>query len=113
MLKWAAATFDQLGGENERTALARPVTQEMRDYTINVATPDKLKPGSWSARLYEAGKSGDQQHIETLRRDRLRHHLVHRPNRGQGQRRIQRRYLALNRRGQTLRRHPSPDGDVG
>jgi cytochrome P450 len=58
MLKWAAATFDQLGGENERTALARPVAQEMRDYTINVATPDKLKPGSWAARLYEAGNSG-------------------------------------------------------
>jgi hypothetical protein len=58
MLKWAAATFDQLGGENKRTACARPVTQEMRDYTCNVATPDKLKPGSWSARLYEAGNSG-------------------------------------------------------
>lgn len=58
MLKWAAATFDQLGGENERTERARPVTQEMRDYTLHVATPDKLKPGSWSARLYEAGTNG-------------------------------------------------------
>jgi cytochrome P450 len=58
MLKWAAATFDQLGGENERTARARPITQEMRDYSLKVATPDKLKPGSWSARLYEAGDKG-------------------------------------------------------
>jgi len=58
MLKWAAATFDQLGGENERTAAARPVTQEMRDYATNVATADKLKPGSWAARLYEAGANG-------------------------------------------------------
>lgn len=58
MLKWAAATFDQMGGENERTERARPLTQEMRDYTLHVATPDKLKPGSWSARLYEAGRSG-------------------------------------------------------
>lgn len=58
MLKWAAATFDQLGGENARTECARPVTQEMRDYTIKVATPDRLKPGSWAARLYEAGDSG-------------------------------------------------------
>jgi cytochrome P450 len=58
MLKWAAATFDQLGGENERTVQARPVTQEMRDYVTNVATVDKLKPGSWAARLYEAGANG-------------------------------------------------------
>jgi cytochrome P450 len=58
MLKWAAATFDQLGGENERTERARPVTQEMRDYCLHVATIDKLKPGSWSARLYEAGQNG-------------------------------------------------------
>lgn len=58
MLKWAAATFDQLGGENERTARARPATQEMRDYTLHVATPDKLKAGSWAARLYEAGDKG-------------------------------------------------------
>lgn len=58
MLKWAAATFDQLGGENERTERARPLTQEMRDYTLHVATVDKLKPGSWSARLYEAGQNG-------------------------------------------------------
>lgn len=58
MLKWAAATFDQLGGENTRTECARPVSQEMRDYTLNVATPDRLKPGSWAARLYEAGDKG-------------------------------------------------------
>ena len=58
MLKWAAATFDQLGGENERTAHARPVTQEMREYATNVATPDRLKPGSWAARLYEAAADG-------------------------------------------------------
>jgi cytochrome P450 len=58
MLKWAAATFDQLGGENDRTRCARPVTQEMRDYTLHVATPDRLKPGSWSARLYEAAANG-------------------------------------------------------
>lgn len=54
MLRWAAATFDQLGGENARTQAARPVTQEMREYTL-AATPDKLRPGSWAAMLYEAG----------------------------------------------------------
>lgn len=54
MLRWAAATFDQLGGENARTQAARPVTQEMREYTLT-ATPDKLRPGSWAAMLYEAG----------------------------------------------------------
>jgi cytochrome P450 len=54
MLRWAAATFDQLGGENARTQAARHVTQEMREYTLT-ATPDKLRPGSWAATLYEAG----------------------------------------------------------
>lgn len=58
MLRWAAATFDQLGGENARTEAARPVTQEMRDYTLTKATPDKLKPGSWAAMLYKAGDDG-------------------------------------------------------
>lgn len=54
MLRWAAATFDQLGGENARTQAARRITQEMREYTLT-ATPDKLRPGSWAAMLYEAG----------------------------------------------------------
>jgi cytochrome P450 len=58
MLKWAAATFDQLGGDNERAAQARPVTQEMRDYATNVATVDKLRPGSWAAGLYQAAANG-------------------------------------------------------
>ena len=58
MLKWASATFDLLGGENERAEAARPIAQEMRDYVLQVATPDRLKPGSWSARLYEAGSKG-------------------------------------------------------
>ena len=58
MLKWASATFDLLGGENARAEAARPIAQEMRDYVVHVATPDRLKPGSWSARLYEAGGKG-------------------------------------------------------
>ena len=58
MLKWASATFDLLGGENNRAQAARPIVQEMREYALRVATPDKLKPGSWSARLYEAGDRG-------------------------------------------------------
>ena len=58
MLKWASATFDLLGGENDRAQAARPIVQEMREYALHVATPDKLKPGSWSARLYQAGNQG-------------------------------------------------------
>lgn len=58
MLRWAAATFDMLGGDNQRASEAYPVVQEMRDYTLNGATPDKLKPNSWAARLYEAGERG-------------------------------------------------------
>jgi cytochrome P450 len=57
MLRWAEATFNQLGGENARTVAARPITQEMREYTLT-ATPDKLRPGSWAAMLYEAGEQG-------------------------------------------------------
>ena len=53
MLRWAEATFNQLGGENARTVAARPITQEMREYTLT-ATPDKLRPGSWAAMLDEA-----------------------------------------------------------
>ena len=57
MLRWAAATFNLLGGENARSQCARPITQEMREYTL-AATPDKLRPGSWAAMFYEAGEAG-------------------------------------------------------
>lgn len=58
MLKWAAATFDILGGENERYAAAMPSIQEMRHYTAHEATRARVKPGSWIARLYEASDRG-------------------------------------------------------
>ena len=58
MLRWAAATFDALGADNDRAKAARPALQEMRHYTLNEAVPGRLKPGSWAARLYEAGDNG-------------------------------------------------------
>ncbi len=59
MLKWAAATFDILGGENHRYTAALPSIQEMRHYTAHDATRERVKPGSWIARLYEASDRGD------------------------------------------------------
>ncbi|MCC6006142.1 MAG: cytochrome P450 [Rhodobacteraceae bacterium] len=58
LLKWAAATFDILGVMNERAREAVPAVQEMRAYTVEQATPERLRPGSWAARLYEAAAEG-------------------------------------------------------
>jgi len=58
LLKWAAATFDILGAMNGRARAALPAVQEMRAYTVQQATPDRLRPGSWAARLYAAADAG-------------------------------------------------------
>jgi len=54
MLRWAAAVFDMLGGENARAKAALPIVTEMRAYTINEATRDKVRPGGWVSLLYDA-----------------------------------------------------------
>ncbi len=58
MLRWAAATFDILGAMNDRARAALPAVAEMRRYTVEQATPDRLRPGSWAARLYAAAAEG-------------------------------------------------------
>jgi cytochrome P450 len=58
MLRWSAATFDALGGANERCEAARPLTMEMRSYVQRHAGPTQVRPGSWAARLYQQGEAG-------------------------------------------------------
>ena len=73
MLRWAAAVFDMLGGANARAEDALPVVVEMRQYTLNEATRDKVRPGGWVAMLYDAAEQGliEQAQVQTLMRDYL------------------------------------------
>lgn len=58
MLKWAAAAFDVLGVQNARGKAACVAIQEMREFIGRQATPDKLKPGSWTHRISEMASAG-------------------------------------------------------
>ncbi|MBD0417201.1 cytochrome P450 [Tianweitania sp. Rool2] len=73
MLRWASAVFDMLGGDNERAAAAMPIIMEMRAYTANEATRDKVRPGGWVAMLYDAADQGviRPEQVQVLMRDYL------------------------------------------
>lgn len=73
MLKWAAATFDMLGAANDRCAAAQDSIREMRSYVINEATRDKIRPGSWISKIYEASDRGlfPESRCPVLMRDYL------------------------------------------
>ena len=73
MLTWAAATFDMLGGTNERQEMALPIVKEMRAYCEREATPDKVRPGGWVAMLYDAARDGliETEKVPVLMRDYL------------------------------------------
>jgi len=58
MLLWAAAAFEVTGVQNERGRHGLETSKEMRDWIQTKGTPDRLKPGSWTARLYELDSSG-------------------------------------------------------
>lgn len=58
MLKWASATFDFLGAENQRCIAARESIVELRTYAAEEATRDKVRPGSWISKLYDASDRG-------------------------------------------------------
>jgi cytochrome P450 len=58
MLRWAAATFDLLGADNERARAALPDMMEMGAYTRGVALSGRFVEGSWAARLFAAGEAG-------------------------------------------------------
>jgi cytochrome P450 len=59
MLLWAQEMFNCFGPINERTLASFEVLDEMMDYAINEAVPDKLKPGSWAAGIHDAVARGE------------------------------------------------------
>ena len=59
MLKWASAAFDMQGIQNARGIKAQEAITEMREFAAKGATPDKLKPGSWTHRITEMVANGE------------------------------------------------------
>lgn len=59
MLLWAASSFDILGVQNERGRRGVEVIREMRHWIATRATPDRLKPGSWTARIRDLAARGE------------------------------------------------------
>ncbi|MCB1340128.1 MAG: cytochrome P450 [Pseudooceanicola sp.] len=58
MLRWGAATFNALGGQNDRYESAFPIVIELREFCDRGATRDVVRPGSWVAGLYDAADAG-------------------------------------------------------
>ncbi len=58
MLRWANATFDLLGVQNERGRAAIEVFLEQRKFAQTQARPEVLKPGSWTYRLFMLVEQG-------------------------------------------------------
>ena len=58
MLVWAAAAFDVLGVNNDRTKAALIVAGEMLQYVINDCRPETVKPDGWAAQIWEAVTAG-------------------------------------------------------
>lgn len=58
MLNWAAASFNILGVQNERGRRGVETLTEMRQWIATKATLDRLKPGSWTARIHELARDG-------------------------------------------------------
>ena len=58
MLRWANATFDLLGVQNERGAAAVDVFMEQRRFAQTQAKPEVLKPASWTRRLFDLVDQG-------------------------------------------------------
>ena len=59
MLKWAGAAFDMQGIQNERGQAACAAIEEMRTFIVRDATPNKLKPGSWTRRISDMVSTGE------------------------------------------------------
>ncbi len=59
MLKWAAAAFDVLGVQNARGQAGCVAIQEMRAFIAEHASPDRLKPGSWTHRISDMARAGE------------------------------------------------------
>lgn len=59
MLLWAAAAFDITGIQNERGRRGTEILGEMREWVVTKATPDRLKPGSLTARIRDMVAAGE------------------------------------------------------
>jgi cytochrome P450 len=59
MLRWAAGGFDIFGVQNERGRRGVEIVKQMRNYILTKATPERVKAGSWTARIYEAAERGE------------------------------------------------------
>lgn len=55
MLKWASATFNLFGTENNRTREAFEDLKNLRDFLLDYGRPEKLKEGGWAKRIFEVG----------------------------------------------------------
>lgn len=58
MLRWAGATFDLLGAQNERGRKAVEVFLEQRRFAESQSDPSNLQPGSWTRRLWDLVEDG-------------------------------------------------------
>lgn len=73
MLRWASATFNVLGTMNERGCSAMADVQEMRGYLGGTAIRERLLPGSWGQRIFDAADRGEvePERCPVLMRDYL------------------------------------------
>ncbi|PSO14253.1 cytochrome P450 [Bradyrhizobium sp. MOS003] len=73
MLRWAAATFNVLGGMNARACAALKDVQEMRAYLGGEEIRTRLRPGSWGDRVFAAADRGEveAERCPVLMRDYL------------------------------------------
>jgi len=73
MLRWAAATFNVLGGMNERACAALEDVHDMRAYLGGEEIRARLRPGSWGDRIFAAADRGEveAERCPVLMRDYL------------------------------------------
>jgi len=73
MLRWASATFNVLGTMNERGCAAMADIHEMRSYLGVPDIRERLRPGSWGRRIFEAADRGEvePERCPVLMRDYL------------------------------------------
>jgi len=58
LMDWAEGVFNTFGPDNARMQDGFTRTQEMYEYLAASATPDRVKPGSFAATIYEAVDAG-------------------------------------------------------
>ena len=59
MLEWAAANFNCFGPMNQRARESFPTLEEGVRYSFDPSLPDRLTPGGWAARLWQAADAGE------------------------------------------------------